>query len=616
MKRLPKVIIFVLLSNTLFGQSKSENYQQITDHLAIGWNTWNYYSMLSHVLLPEGLSINLNLRPSVLGTPYDPNYFYDNIAVDKSGVVRPKAHSINGNYTRIEINDWKGNALDIQTAAKDGELYILINPYRRSSTKFFIELQSGILWNYPGRLTSDGESITAEFEHKQVSINSTKLTVKAARPYSAPYKSYLADSIFSIYTGREKGLTEIVQIVNEARQNYDDSFRQFGEFADAHKAISTVLGWNTLYDADLERVITPVSRGWNEAWQGFVLFEWDTYFAALLSGLDHKELAYSNVLAVTKNLNRFGAVAFTQQPRNQLADNSQPPVGSMVSWLLYEKYKEKWFLNEIFDELLSWNRWWINNRRNGRFLTWGASWHGANAQDARWESGLDNSPMYDEVIIETVGDNSLLNLADVGLNSLYVADCQYLIRMAEVLGRHQEMKELQARENEFRSLVQELWDEEKGIYCNKYLDTGAFSDRLSPTSFYPMMAGIPTKKQADRLLKEHFYNPKEFYGPYMLPSCPRNDPAYNNLYWRGAIWGPMNFLVYMGLKNYSDAAADELARTSYELFMNAWKKHSFVLENIHAEIGSDNIEDQVNSDLFYHWGALMGLMKIMDEGRY
>ncbi|NJN25727.1 MAG: hypothetical protein HC819_07075 [Cyclobacteriaceae bacterium] len=616
MKRL--IIIFLLSGglNVGFSQQKSIEYQQLTDQLATGWNTWNYYSMLSYVKLPESLMLNLNLRPAVQGTPYDPDYFYDNVTVDKTDIIHPKAHSVDGSYTHIRIDSWKDKVLDIKTAAVHNDIFILINPLHRSPTRYFVELETGILWNKEGVVQNNQEHISAQFGSTNYQIRSTKKSTEIARPYSAPYQSFLADSLFAIYTGSFKTLEEVILIIEEAERQYRLQSEKYDALADAHEAVKTVLGWNTLYDADLDRVITPVSRGWNEAWQGFVLFEWDTYFAALLSGLHNKELAYSNALAITKPINQFGAVAFTQQPRMQLADNSQPPVGSMVCWLLYEKYNDRWFLEQVFDELLSWNRWWVKNRRNGKYLTWGASWQGASEQDARWESGLDNSPMYDEVKIDTVGANSLLNLADVGLNSLYVADCQYLSKMAEVLGKKEEAKELKWREKEFTQAVQTLWSDKHGIFLNKYLDTGQFSERLSPTLFYPMMAGIPTKAQAVRMFEEHFYNEDEFYGEYILPSCARNDPEYDNLYWRGAIWGPMNFLVYMGVKNYSNEAAAELSEKSYQMFINAWRRHGKVLENIHAEKGTDKLEEQVNADLFYHWGALMGLMKFMEEGYY
>lgn len=66
-----------------------------------------------------------------------------------------------------------------------------------------------------------------------------------------------------------------------------------------------------------------------------------------------------------------------------------------------------------------------------------------------------------------------------------------------------------------------------------------------------MLAKIPNQTQAERMVKEHLMNPQEFWGDWIIPATPRNDPAFrNNDYWRGRIWAPLNFLVYMGLQNY------------------------------------------------------------------
>jgi hypothetical protein len=43
----------------------------------------------------------------------------------------------------------------------------------------------------------------------------------------------------------------------------------------------------------------------------------------------------------------------------------------MIVLEIYKKYKEKWFLNEVYDELLTWNRWWANNRTVKGYLAWG-----------------------------------------------------------------------------------------------------------------------------------------------------------------------------------------------------------------------------------------------------
>jgi hypothetical protein len=57
---------------------------------------------------------------------------------------------------------------------------------------------------------------------------------------------------------------------------------------------------------------------------------------------------------------------------------------------------------------------------------------------------------------------------------------------------------------------------------------------------------------------------KKFWGEYPLPAISRDDPAFvADAPGRGAIWAPMNYLVYLGLKRYGyHAEAAELARKS------------------------------------------------------
>ena len=571
--------------------------------------------MLNHVLLPQGLSVKVNFRQSFIGTPGDPTFLMDQLTPDTTGLVQPIAHTFDGSYTSLIINEWKGNTIQIQSAAVNNELYILITPKKLSGIKFQVELVAGMMWNKSGVVSKISNTLEASFENKTITIRSTKQSFDVAYPYASPYLIFKGDEEMSFYTGVEKSLEEIKAIIANAESDYHNYSKKYGELATAFEGIQSVLGWNTLYDANNKRVLSPVTRAWNEAWQGHVLFEWDTYLAALLFALDNKELAYSNAIAVTKWPNANGNIGHYQMGDGTVSLMSQPPVGSMVCWKIYDKYRDLWFLEEVYQELLTWNRWWIKNRRNGQYLTWGG-WKGANSQIAAWESGLDNSPMYDSLKMIETENAALLDLADVGLNSLYTMDCQYLAKIAKALGKEKDCKELENRAKQFSTLTQTLWNRNTGIYQNKILSEGTFSKRLSPTLFYPMIANISTADQAKMMISDHYYNEEEFYGDYIIPSSPRNDPSYDNVYWRGAIWPPMNFLVYEGLKNYDEKAAKDMAQKSYDLFLKEWTEHHAVLENINADHGVTSLKAQKMADSYYHWGALMGIMKFMEMGFY
>jgi neutral trehalase len=186
--------------------------------------------------------------------------------------------------------------------------------------------------------------------------------------------------------------------------------------------------------------------------------------------------------------------------------------------------------------------------------------------------------------------------------------------LAGVLGKNEVQAELVERARTYSEKLETLWNEEFGLYLNKDLVTGEFSYRLSPTLFYPLLAKVPDQHQATRMMKEHFNNPEEFWGEYMMPSIARNDAAFaDNTYWRGRIWAPMNFLVYLGIRNYDlPEARRDLVEKSSSLLLKSWIAERHVYENYNSETGQGN--DAGMSDKFYHWGALLGFIGLIEEG--
>ena len=90
------------------------------------------------------------------------------------------------------------------------------------------------------------------------------------------------------------------------------------------------------------------------------------------------------------------------------------------------------------------------------------------------------------------------------------------------------------------------------------------------------------------MIRKHLLNSDEFWGQWVIPSIARNDPAFADQdYWRGRIWGPMNYLVYLGLRNYdAPEVRRDFARKSYELFLKEWKENGHVHENYNAITGA------------------------------
>ncbi len=510
----------------------------------------------------------------------------------------------------------------VQSCTNNNDIYFLLTPQA--------ENHEGEVWVCPKELwwDRDGKVSTAEnqiiFDLPSGDLVLYVIGNQVSTEDSVfPYLALSAGDEICISTDKELGFSDVRAKIERAKEKYKENRNTYGENSELYAAMENALAWNVIYEPDEQRELTTVNRIWNMYRGGYVIFCWDNYFAAYMHSLDNKHLAYANAIEMTNAITKSGFVPNLSASKGiKTNDRSQPPVGSYMIREIYRHYRENWFLHEAFQKLLTWNRWWVQNRETDGYLCWGSSAfephlrnfdrHAHSRSGAALESGLDNSPMYDNIPFDTVRNQ--LKLADVGLMSLYVMDCEALGDIAGILGENKIEKELRKREAKYRKKLNSLWDNEKGIYLNKRLDTNEFSDKISPTNFYPMLAKAPSQKQAERMINEHFYNPDEFWGEYMLPSMAYNDPDYEcDDYWRGRVWGPMNFLVYLGLNNYRlEKAQKDLAAKSKELFLKQWEENGYVCENYNSQTGE--CDDVGRCELFYHWGALLGFISLIEDG--
>lgn len=595
----------------------SNTYKSLQQSLAKGWNTWNTESMLSHVLLPEAIAVNICLNNTSNGTSYLKETF--KVREGRAEKLTPGWHAPNGSYTELLV-EWSGNTFKVQTAAKGDQWVALITTIKTSSMVPNVIIEAGMLWNYPGRLSMTGNQIIAEAGTKTTIIGTTNKLTTDYIPTNSHYLAIPLVGDIGIYAGNPMSLDDIRSFIETNRNIMEREALEYEGLSEVYRAMCSVLGWNTIYDPQNKRVITPISRSWNSHWGGWVLFNWDTYFVSYMFSLFSKELAYANAVEITKSLTAGGFVPnFSASYGKSSIDRSQPPVGSFVIKEIYKHYGDDWILKETYDELLTWNRWWSENRDNDGYLSWGSNsvsdpdypWKANNLQAATLESGMDNTPIYDDVIFNK--SKHVMEMADVGLLSLYIWDCRNLSEIAELLGKKDDARELRTRADLYGKMLKTLWSEEKGIYLNKRTDTNTFSEVLSPTNFYPLLTGIPSEIQAERMVKDHYFNPSEFFSEWVMPGIARNNKAFTEQnYWRGRIWPPLNFLVYLGVSNYNlpDARKD-LVKKSYNLFMQNWMEKGSVYENYNAITGYS--DDVGNSDPYYHWGALLGFMAIIED---
>ncbi len=631
------IALWTVTAATLHAQNstrvlRTPEYQALQKRLCRGWNTWSANSVLAHVYRPDGFALTLGMKSAGIGHMYQNSFFQANQTARRPETVRLGPHSDDGSYTEltVELNTSgspdSNNVALVQSAADNGEEYILVTVQKRAKLRAeHLIVETGYYWNRPGSVRREGAVLRAQSGRAGGRTFEVRTTAaEVGDPFvtvGTPYLSMALEGRFAIYTGSQKTLDQVAAIVAAHRDAHLKRLADYGAAKDVFTAMQTILGWNLTYDPENDRAISPVSRLWSAGWGGYVLFDWDTYFASFLYGTYNRDLAFANAVEVTKGITGRGFVPNCASAYNiQSDDRSQPPVGSLMVLEIYKRHKEAWFLAEVYDELLRWNRWWPTARDSNGLLAWGSddvpqlvdgTYH--NFQAALFESGLDNSPMYDGVPFNP--RTNRLEMADVGLNALYVADCQALAEIAAILGKPEDARELRMRGSRYAASLNTLWDEKSGMYLNRRTDTGESSPKLSPTNFYPLIAKVATPQQAARMVAEHYFNAREFHGEWVIPSIARDVPGFEEQnYWRGRIWGPMNFLVYLGLRNYDlpEARAD-LAKRSYNLLMKSWQSDHAIYENYNAITGAGN--DVRSSDAYYHWGALLGVISLMEQGR-
>jgi putative isomerase len=424
---------------------------------------------------------------------------------------------------------------------------------------------------------------------------------------------------FAAAVGEDEG--SAVRAARTSIASWDETIRErsreLGTGGD-RAAIRDVLAWNTAFDPVNLRPYTAATRGWvSRKFGGWIVWQVDAFFHALMAAeIGDRSIAVADLQAALSLATEHGNLAALASGVTRWDDRSHPPIGALAIWWAHRRLDLAELLERAFPILNRAHSWWFANRdgnRNG-LLEYGSSpvgdGHFVHSKLAAMnESAMDNSPVHDEA--EFRPERHTLDVEDVGLNSLLVLDGELLARMAEELGEMTEASRLREEAVRLAELVRDrLWDEERMIFANRLWD-GRFTRSVSPTSAYPMLAGIATTEQATAFVHDHLLSPRRFWGPWPVAGTPHDDPAAaESVYWRGRLWPPFNFLVYLALRRYGlRDAATELAERGGTLFRRHWDdRRSY--ENLDQRTGEGG--DSPDSDPFYSWGALLPTIALLD----
>ena len=268
----------------------------------------------------------------------------------------------------------------------------------------------------------------------------------------------------------------------------------------------------------------------------------------------------------------------------------QPPVLAQAVEVVYRATGSDSFLKFALPRTLKYYEW-ISRERD-------LDGDGLFAIISPYESGMDNSPVYDRVLgLKNPGRMALLwanqrldfyNLirgnysyrrlrprnkfavVDPLMNAVYADGLRSLARLFDDDGDDDGRERANSMAERTETAINDqLWDEDRGHYI--YL-AGLEKERLNVLTAGSLMPLINQQTPAGRvaaIVERHLTNEAEFWTTLPVPSVARSEPAYDpsgeKSIWRGPVCMNLNWLLVRGLraKGRSDIA-DEIALRSRE----------------------------------------------------
>ncbi|MGW1801607.1 MGH1-like glycoside hydrolase domain-containing protein [Streptomyces sp. NPDC001984] len=606
---------------------------------ATGWNTWDVRTHTGMSRLPSGPRV----RFGVLG-PEGP--VLDGFTW-REGLERLGPHTVDGTYAEVTVRA-AGHRLRLVFAGGPGDVLHA----RAESTGNVVLSVEGLdgIDEPTGRPDSADGVPAGTFLVGTVLAGGVRWTVTAswpARRVESPAHTLVlafgavADDEPNDEAGTDAGpgtvelriaperapgtVAETGSVLAARRAATDRTrLRSGGWLGDAADALTRAVTWNTIYAPDIGRVLTPTSRdfvcaerkGFYGTW---ALHAWDTFFTGLAASAVDRDYArgvFGQILPYTDEAGMIPNRISDDGGRTD--DRSQPPVGALTVYQAYlagglsPETRDATLLDDTFPALLAWHDWWPRARRGPHgLLAWGSDPiagdpASATLDRAKRESGLDDSPMYDETLYDPA--THTMDLADVGLNALHIADAEALAEIADILGERATADRLRAEAATAKAVADRLlWDGERGGYRN-LTAAGAHDPHVSPTMLYALLGGLPDAGRAAAVAAD-LLRPEALGGVRPLPSVARNDPGFAATYWRGRIWAPMAYLAVRGLRRYE---LTELSRpvvgALLRLFLDEWREYGHVRENYPAVDGENLTGLQKRSDGLMAWGGLLAYL--------
>jgi putative isomerase len=303
-------------------------------------------------------------------------------------------------------------------------------------------------------------------------------------------------------------------------------------------------------------------------------WQWDAFFHALAYRHVDQKLAENQLRLVLDHqredgmipdaIHDEGAVTQWKLPGSgTVVEVTKPPLLAWTALKLYQSSGNRDFLDEVYEPMRSWNRWWFEKNDDDG--------DGIVQYNHPYSSGLDDSPLWDEG----------MPVESPELNTYLVMAMDALSKIAGVLELTADAAEWRSRAEALtQKMMAHFWDQDKGVFW-------ATRDHkpirvLTPFNLYPLLTGRLGTREADSLAA-YLLSKDEFWTKYPIPTVACTDRKYDpNRMWRGPTWVNINYLFIEGLARCGYSTQARVLRDkTLELLM----RHNDIYEYYNPETG-------------------------------
>lgn len=313
--------------------------------------------------------------------------------------------------------------------------------------------------------------------------------------------------------------------------------------------------WDTMFVADLLAILPAQREILRGVFQNYWDFQkrWDNAKPEVMHGMVANFMAPFDTPGARDGKQWREFPAYSQAP--------------LLAWgmeRVYRRNGDKDMLRAGLAPLEAFHEWYWRERDITNDGLIGVGAYSGDTQHARYETydrevdldglkmiphpgrppGPDNGPWYGDIAIPA--NTSYLLLSE-----------QSLERMASALGDNAMAERRRVRYNKgVASMRKHMWDESWGCFLAVQIQTMQKIQPPTVGGFMPLLAYVPTPKQAD-VMATNLSTPA-WATPLPVPTVSRNNKQYSSgEFWRGDVWPAPNYQVSSGLAAYGqhDAAA-------------------------------------------------------------